>query len=108
MLAALAILALCSTVLLVAFGQAARALQQVERSDRLSLAARSVLDEQGDGPLTPGRSEGQWAAGIHWQLDVRPLHRLAGGARLLRLDLTVSEAHRLAHFSTLRVLGAAR
>ena len=51
MLAALAVLAVCSTVLVAAFGQSARALQQAQRSDRLSLTARSLRAEANVGPI---------------------------------------------------------
>ncbi len=108
MLAALVILALCSTVLLVSFGQAARALQQVQRSDRLVAAARSVLDEETSGPLQPGQRQGQWAGGIRWQLDIREVPGGNRQARLLRLDLSLREHGREANFSTLRLLGPAK
>jgi general secretion pathway protein I len=39
MLAALMLMAICSTVLLVAFGQSARSLSQVNHSDRLTHVA---------------------------------------------------------------------
>ena len=54
MLAALTLMAVCSSVLLVAFGQSARALSQVARSDRLNHAALTVLDQEAAGPLTEG------------------------------------------------------
>ncbi|MEX5591075.1 type II secretion system protein, partial [Pseudomonas urmiensis] len=44
MLAALTLMAVCSCVLLVAFGQSARSLAQVARSDRLTQAALTLLD----------------------------------------------------------------
>ncbi|WPN96472.1 type II secretion system protein [Pseudomonas sp. MUP55] len=96
MLAALTLLAVCSTVLLVAFGQSARSLAQVARSDRLTHAALTVLDQETAGRLDSGVSQGE-LDGIHWQLTLsrQPPH-------LYRVDLTVSEGPHQAHFSTLK------
>lgn len=102
MLAALAVLAVCSSVLVVAFGQSARALQQAQRSDRLSLAARSLIDEASAGRLQPGRTEGRWS-GVNWQMDVRALPRGNSPAMAWRLDLDVSDGARRAHYSSLQV-----
>ncbi|WP_272903933.1 type II secretion system protein [Pseudomonas petrae] len=111
MLAALAVLAVCSSVLVVAFGQSARALQQAQRSDRLSLAARSLMDEASAGRLQPGRTEGRWS-GVNWQMDVSALPRGNSPATAWRLDLEVSDGARRAHYSSLQVRssdsGAAR
>jgi general secretion pathway protein I len=104
MLAALVVMAVCSSVLLVAFGQSARSLQQVERSDRLSQAARSVLDDQGVGALQSGTQEGFLDGDIHWALAINEQPAKAGQPRLMRLDLTVSEGRRRAQFSTLRLV----
>jgi general secretion pathway protein I len=108
MLAALVVMAVCSSVLLVAFGQSAGSLQQVERSDRLSQAARSVLDDQGTGALQTGTREGVLDGDIHWSLAVNELAAKAGQSRLMRLDLTVSEGRRRAQFSTLRLVSPAK
>jgi general secretion pathway protein I len=108
MLAALVVMAVCSSVLLVAFGQSARSLQQVERSDRLSQAARSVLDDQGIGALQSGTQEGVFDGDIHWALAVSEQSSKAGQSRLMRLDLTVSEGRRRAQFSTLRLVSPAK
>jgi general secretion pathway protein I len=105
MLAALVVLAVCCTVLLTAFGQSARALQQVQRSDRLSLAAQSLLDELGSGPLHPGRSSGTWD-GVQWQLEIRPQSAAVARVAVYRLDLTVTESRRQATYSTLQVRSA--
>jgi general secretion pathway protein I len=102
MLAALAVLAVCSSVLIVAFGQSARALQQVQRSDRLSLAARSIMDEASAGALFAGHSQGQWS-GVHWQLSVSALPATNSAAAVWRLDLNVDDGSRRAHYSTLQV-----
>jgi general secretion pathway protein I len=105
MLAALAVLAVCSSVLVVAFGQSARALQQAQRSDRLSLAARSLMDEASAGRLQPGRTEGKWS-GVNWQMDVSALPRGNAPAGAWRLDLEVSDGARRAHYSSLQVRSA--
>jgi general secretion pathway protein I len=105
MLAALAVLAVCSSVLVVAFGQSARALQQAQRSDRLSLAARSLIDEASAGRLQPGRSEGNWS-GVKWQMEVSALPRGNAPATAWRLDLDVSDGTRRAHYSSLQVRSA--
>ncbi len=108
MLAALVVMALCSGVLLMAFGQSARSLQQVDRADRLSQAARSVLDDQAVGALQPGLSNGVMDGGIRWAMGVSALPANAGQPRLLRVELTVSEGRREAHFSTLRLVNPAK
>jgi len=105
MLAALTVMAVCSGVLLVAFGQSARSLQQVSRSDRLSHAARTVMDQESAGPLENGTRQGS-LAGIDWTLDIRQVSGTNGQARLFRLDLTLDEHQRRARFSTLRLRGA--
>ncbi len=96
MLAALTLMAVCSTVLLVAFGQSARSLSQVAHSDRLTHAALTVLDQEAAGPLAEGVSQGT-LDGIHWQLTSTRQQ-----AQVFRLDLTVSEGPHQAHFSTLK------
>lgn len=108
MLAALVIMALCSGVLLLAFGQSARALQQVDRADRLSQAARSVLDEQAAGVLPPGQSSGVVDGRIEWAMNVAPLPAASGQPRLLRIELTVREGPHQARFSTLRLVNPAQ
>jgi general secretion pathway protein I len=105
MLAALAVLALCSSVLVVAFGNGARTLQQVQRSDRLSLVARSLIDDANDRALQVGRSDGEWS-GVHWQMDVSLVPGAAGAANAYRLDLHVSDGARQARYSTLQVRSA--
>lgn len=108
MLAALVVMALCGGVLLMAFGQSARSLQQVDRADRLSQAARSVLDDQAVGVLQPGQSSGVMDNSIQWLMGVSALPTAAGQPRLLRVDLTVSEGRRQARFSTLRLVSPSR
>lgn len=105
MLAALAVLALCASVLLVAFGQGARALQQVASSDRVSMAARSLMDDFDGGPLQAGRSEGRWE-GLSWQRVVSEVPVVAGAARLWRIELRVRDGQREVLFSTLRARSA--
>ena len=96
MLAALTLMAVCSTVLLVAFGQSARSLAHVARSDRLTHVALTVLDQEAAGRLVEGRSQGE-LDGIHWQLT-----RTRQQPQLFRLDLSVREGQHQAHFSTLK------
>ena len=98
MLAALTLMAICSTVLLVAFGQSARSLLQVAHSDRLTHAALSVMDQEGTGPLASGTRQGEMD-GVAWQLRIAQAH-------LFRLDLSVSEGPRQAQFSTLKLRAA--
>ncbi|MET0124851.1 MAG: prepilin-type N-terminal cleavage/methylation domain-containing protein [Pseudomonas caspiana] len=106
MLAALTVMAVCSSVLLVAFGQSARSLQQVSQSDRLTHAARTILDQEAAGPLESGTRQGVLAGDISWQLDIQQMPGRNGQARMFRLDLSVSEHQRRAQFSTLRLRGA--
>lgn len=108
MLAALVVMALCSSVLLMAFGQSARSLQQVQRSDRMSLAARSLLDDRGSGALQAGSQEGVIDGTIHWSLTVYKLTAKAGQPSLIRLDLELREGPQRAQFSTLRLVTQAR
>ena len=108
MLAALVVMALCGGVLLMAFGQSARSLQQVDRADRLSQAARSVLDDQAVGALQPGLSNGVMDDGIEWAMNVWAMPTAAGQPRMLRVNLIVSEGRREARFSTLRLVSPAR
>jgi general secretion pathway protein I len=105
MLAALTVMAVCSSVLLVAFGQSARSLQQVSRSDRLTHAARTIMDQEAAGPLESGTRQGT-LSGVEWQLNIQQLPGNNGKARMFRLDLSVHEQQRRAQFSTLRLRGA--
>nr|WP_244156908.1 general secretion pathway protein GspI [Pseudomonas coleopterorum] len=102
MLAALLILALCSTVLVLAFGNSARALQQAQRSDELSLAARSILDEASAGQLQAGSTEGRWS-GLPWRLAISALPAGEAPVDVWRLDLRVGQGARQAEYSTLQV-----
>ncbi|MBN2978951.1 general secretion pathway protein GspI [Pseudomonas fluorescens] len=105
MLAALTLMAICSTVLLVAFGQSARSLSQVAHSDRLTHAALSVMDQEGAGPLANGTRQGE-LDGIAWQLRIAQQPARVGQAPLFRLDLSISEGPRQAQFSTLKLRAA--
>lgn len=96
MLAALTLMAVCSSVLLVAFGQSARSLSQVARSDRLTHAALSIFDQEAAGPLSVGVSGGE-LDGVHWQLNCTRQQ-----PHVFRLDLTVREGPHQARFSTLK------
>ncbi|GAB7532534.1 hypothetical protein PS3A_49490 [Pseudomonas sp. 3A(2025)] len=105
MLAALAVLAVCSSVLVVAFGHSARALQQAQRSDRLSLAARSLMDEASAERLRPGLTEGRWS-GLDWRLNISALPAGNASVNAWRLDLQVSDGSRTAHYSGLQLRSA--
>ncbi|PQZ87600.1 MULTISPECIES: prepilin-type N-terminal cleavage/methylation domain-containing protein [Pseudomonas] len=105
MLAALMLMAICSTVLLVAFGQSARSLVQVNHSDRLTHAALSVLDQEAAGPLASGVRQGR-VESIQWQLTIARQPTRPGQPRLFRLDLTVREGSHQAQFSTLKLRAA--
>lgn len=104
MLAALAVLAVCSSVLVAAFGQSARALQQAQRSDRLSLTARSLMAEANVGRLQAGVTEGRWS-GVTWRLNVSAL--AAGNAHLRPGDSSLSSATALGTRTTARCKCAA-
>ncbi|WP_025857790.1 type II secretion system protein [Pseudomonas sp. CHM02] len=96
MLAALTLMAVCSTVWLVAFGQSARSLSQVAHSDRLTHAALTIFDQETAGRLSNGISQGE-LDGIRWQLTSTRQQ-----AHVFRLDLTLSEGTHQARFSTLK------
>ncbi|MGY2376519.1 type II secretion system protein [Pseudomonas sp. SDO524_S393] len=96
MLAALTLMAVCSTVLLVAFGQSARSLAQVARSDRLTHAALTIFDQQAAGRLSSGVTQGE-LDGVHWQLTSTRQQ-----PHLFRLDLSLREGLHEARFSTLK------
>jgi general secretion pathway protein I len=102
MLAALAVLAVCASVLVTAFGQGARALQQAQRSDRLSLAASSLLDEAGNSQLVAGHTTGTWS-GIDWALDITEMPAPVAPVLGYRLVLTLSDGVRHARYSTVQV-----
>jgi general secretion pathway protein I len=104
MLAALTVMAVCSSVLLVAFGQSPRSLQQASRSDRLTQAARTILDQEAIGPLETGTRQGT-LSGIKWTLEIQQLPGNNAKTRMFRLDLSVSEHQRRAQFSTLKLRG---
>lgn len=103
MLAALAVFAVCCSVLLVTFGRSAQVLDQVHHSDRLSLAARSVLDEQLNTPLDVGQREGSIDQSIHWRMRVSQSPNPRGQLPLYRIDLRIEERGRQFDVSTLVV-----
>jgi general secretion pathway protein I len=61
------------------------------------------MDQEGSGPLASGTRQGSLGDGIDWQLTIAQQPTRIGQPRLFRLDLTVSEARRQAHFSTLKL-----
>jgi general secretion pathway protein I len=101
MLAALVLFAVAGSVLLVAFGQSARSLQQARGSDRLSLAARSLMDEQRDTRLLPGVREGRLDDTISWRISVSQQPASASQLPLLRVDLRLREGRQVLELSTL-------
>ncbi|WP_447554381.1 type IV pilus modification PilV family protein [Vreelandella sp. EE22] len=103
MLAAIVVLAIGSAVLLGAFGQGLRSLQQVEQSDRAAMAARSILDSVEDEPLVAGSRQGHWD-GLDWTLEVS--RQPQGALALYRLELVVTAGARQSRYSTLRLRGA--
>lgn len=101
MLAALVLFAVAGSVLLVAFGQSARSLQQARGSDRLSLAALSLMDEQRDTRLVPGTREGRIDDTIGWRIKVSQQPASASQLPLLRVDLQLREGRQILELSTL-------
>jgi general secretion pathway protein I len=105
MIAAIALLAIASTVLLGGFGQSARSLRQAEQSDRLDTAARSIMDSLDTGALATGSTKGTWDA-LTWALDVGIAQSEPGRYQVFQLDLTVADGSRQARYSTLRTRAA--
>ena len=103
MIAALVLFAIAGSVLLVAYGQSARSLLQVHASDRLSLAARSLVDEQRDTYLKPGTREGTMGQTIAWRMQISQAPGRAGGPPLFKIDLRLRERGRELSLSTLVV-----
>lgn len=101
MLAAIALLVVASAVLFGAFAQSSRSLVQVERSDRHTAAARSLMDDFDLGPLAVGQQRGNWQ-GIDWVMNITLEQVAASRFELFRLDLTLSDHGHASHYSTLR------
>lgn len=101
MLAAIALLVIAASILLGAFAQSARSLQQVARADRHNSAARSLIDNFDLGTLEPGQQQGRWQ-GLPWTLQVSQAAAAPGRVLLYRLDLTLGEGRHASHYSTLR------
>lgn len=87
MLAALVLLAILLTVAFSTFAQVNRSLAQIRDSDRLSQAARSLLDEQHDRRLQVGLSSGVLEGGIAWRERVTALPTAQGQLALFRIQL---------------------
>lgn len=102
MLASLAVFGLGCAVLLLAFGQAARTLEQVRASDRLTLKLRTLVDDQRDRPLRPGTIQGV-DDGVAWTVQVIREPGDRGTLTLYRMQATVEEAGRALSASTLFV-----
>ncbi|MFJ4064448.1 prepilin-type N-terminal cleavage/methylation domain-containing protein [Pseudomonas sp. NPDC089996] len=101
MLAAIALLVIAASILLGAFAQSGRSLQQVARADRHNSVVRSLIDDVDLGTLEPGRQRGRWQ-GLAWTLDVSPAAVAPGRVTLFRLDLTLGEGRHASRYSTLR------
>lgn len=100
MLAAITLLVIAASILLGAFAQSGRSLQQVERADRQASIARSLLDQLDLGPLAAGEQRGRWQ-GMPWVLQVT-LADSPGRIRLYRLDLSLGTGRHRSYYSTLR------
>ncbi|MFF7062641.1 prepilin-type N-terminal cleavage/methylation domain-containing protein [Pseudomonas sp. NPDC008258] len=101
MLAAIALLVIAASILLGAFAQSGRSLQQVARADRYNSAARSLIDNFDLGTLEPGQQHGRWQ-GLPWTLEVSQAAAAPGRVILYRLDLTLGEGRHASRYSTLR------
>lgn len=102
MLASLAVFGLGCTVLLLAFGQAARTLEQVRGSDRLALTLRTLVDDQRDRPLRAGTTQGI-DGGVAWSVRITREPGARGSVSLYKMQATVEEAGRTLSASTLFV-----
>ena len=105
MLAALALLAIGTSVVMGAFGYSTRALHQVTQRDRLYLAAWSILDDADSQPPQVGTAVGEWD-GLHWVRRTAPAAGTHGPARLLQVELDVSDGAHSITLNTLRVVWA--
>lgn len=101
MLAAIAVLTMATVILLGAFAQGSRSLQQADRSDRHTGAARSLMDDFDLGELAPGQRRGTWQ-GLDWVLEVSAEPAGPGTVELYRLALSISDGQRTTRYSTLR------
>lgn len=81
-------------------------MQQVQGSDRLSLTARSLMDELAEGRLSAGDSSGVYGVDTRWQMQVSLMPQANPRLALYRLDLHVSEGRRQLHLSTLQLRAA--
>ncbi|WP_110686764.1 type II secretion system protein [Salinicola aestuarinus] len=102
MLAAIVLMVIFASVLLGAFGQSARSLSQVAASDRLDVAARSVMDELDSQPITIGERHGQWDD-VEWTLiTTRENAAAMHDPALYRLALQIRDGRRQVDYVTLR------
>lgn len=100
MLAALAVFGVGCAVLLLAFGQAARTLEQVRGGDRLALTLRSLVDDRRDRPLQAGTTKGI-DDGVAWTVLITREPGVRGPMTLFRMQATVEESGRTLSASTL-------
>ncbi|WP_109123486.1 prepilin-type N-terminal cleavage/methylation domain-containing protein [Dyella sp. C11] len=116
--AATLLLAIAFTALLKVAGGAMELTRNADGHSQAALWARSLLDTVDiTTPLQAGRTEGRFDATYRWRLVVTPWSPAVtpgqnNPMRVVKLDLDViwgpSLRERSAHFSTLRVLGAAK
>lgn len=107
MLAALVILALCSTLVLAGFSQSHRVLIQTAQARQLDGIARSLLDEKAAEPLSVGNWHGNWDNTVRWQLQVSAEPLDTNAVRLFRLDLWLQQGRMKREYSTLTAYGPA-
>lgn len=113
-IAAILLLAIAFTALMRVAGGSIGLTNNASDYTRAALWARSLLDTvDAEGPLRPGRTEGQFDRQYRWRLTVAPW-RPAGAdpqqpspLQVVKLDLDVlwgqGRSERSAHFSTLRM-----
>lgn len=114
-IAALLLLAIAFTALMRVAGGSIGLTNNAADYTRAALWARSLLDTaDAEGPLRPGRTEGQFDRQYRWRLTVAPWRpadvdpqQPASPLQVVKLDLDVlwgqGRSERSAHFSTLRM-----
>jgi general secretion pathway protein I len=113
--AAILLLAIAFTALMRVAGGSIGLTNNASDYTRAALWARSLLDTvDAEGPLRPGRTEGQFDRQYRWRLTVAPWRpadadpqQPPSPLQVVKLDLDVlwgqGRSERSAHFSTLRM-----
>lgn len=113
--AAILLLAIAFTALMRVAGGSIGLTNNASDYTRAALWARSLLDTvDAEGPLRPGRTEGQFDRQYRWRLTVAPWRPVDADPQqppsplqVVKLDLDVlwgqGRSERSAHFSTLRM-----